>query len=52
MQSHYSFVGVFVNFLVGVVGINATRTIEAEILNNMVSQRVCNGYLVGIGSFG
>ena len=31
MQSHYSFVGVFVNFLVGVVGINATRTFEAEI---------------------
>ena len=31
MQSHYSFVGVFVDFLVGVVGINATRTFEAEI---------------------
>ena len=31
MQSHYSFVGVPVNFLVGVVGINATRTFEAEI---------------------
>ena len=31
MQSHYSFVGVSVNFLVGVVFVFATRTLEAEI---------------------
>ena len=44
------FIGVFVNFLLRVVVINATRTFEAEI--TMVSQRVCNGYLVWIESFG
>ena len=44
------FVGLFVNRLVGVVVIDATRTFEAEI--TMVSQRVCNGYLVWIESFG
>ena len=39
------FVGfVFVNRLVRVVVINATRTFEAEL--TMVSQSFCNGYLV------